>query len=87
MNENDSTNTSRTDWFKLRSLADEQIDTSDIPELSDEFFANAKLRLPKGKVPVLLAIDEEVAEWFRNQGGDFRLNLNDALRQYADSHR
>jgi uncharacterized protein (DUF4415 family) len=68
-------------------LADEQIDTSDIPELSDEFFANAKLRLPKGKVPVLLAIDEEVAEWFRNQGGDFRLNLNDALRQYADSHR
>jgi uncharacterized protein (DUF4415 family) len=87
MNENDSTNTSRTDWDKLRSLADEQIDTSDIPELSDEFFANAKLRLPKGKVPVLLAIDEEVAEWFRNQGGDFRLNLNDALRQYADSHR
>ena len=71
MNENDSTNTSRTDWDKLRSLADEQIDTSDIPELSDEFFANAKLRLPKGKVPVLLAIDEEVAEWFRNQGGDF----------------
>lgn len=58
-----------------------------IPPLTDEFFANAKLRLPKGKVPVLLAIDEEIAEWFKNQEGDFRLNLSNALRDYTESHR
>ncbi len=68
-------------------MSDEEIDTSDIPELGEDFFEHAELRLPKGKVPVLLTIDEEVAEWFRNQEGDFRLNLNNALRAYAESHR
>ncbi|MFL6468352.1 MAG: 3-oxoacyl-ACP synthase [Pyrinomonadaceae bacterium] len=68
-------------------MSDDEIDTSDIPELDDSFFANAKLMLPKGKIPVLLAIDEEIAEWFRSQDGDFRLNLNNALRDYAESHR
>ncbi|MEX3954707.1 hypothetical protein [Trinickia sp. EG282A] len=32
---------SKTDWEWLKKLKDEQIDTSDIPELSDEFFARA----------------------------------------------
>lgn len=68
-------------------MSDEEIDTSDIPPLNDEFFQKAKLRLPEGKVPVLLSIDEEIAEWFRQQEGDFRVNLNNALRVYAESRR
>ncbi len=32
---------------KLKDKKDSEIDTSDIPELSDEFFKNAKVRLPK----------------------------------------
>jgi uncharacterized protein (DUF4415 family) len=80
-------NISKTDWERLKTTPDEEIDTSDIPPLDDEFFANAQLRMPEGKVPVLLSIDEEIAEWFRSQSGDFRQNLNNALRDYADSHR
>lgn len=87
MNEKNSTDFSKTDWDRLRAMSDDEIDTSDIPELDDAFFANARLRLPKGKVPVLLTIDKDIAEWFRGQEGDFRLNLSNALRDYAESHR
>ena len=37
---------SKTDWTKLASMADDDVDTSDQPELTDVFFAKAKLRLP-----------------------------------------
>ncbi len=68
-------------------MTDQEIDTSDIAPLDEEFFSNAEFRSPKGKVSVLLSIDEEIAEWFQRQEGDFRLHLNNALRQYKDSHR
>lgn len=38
MNVNDLNNTSRTDWAALEAMTDEDIDYSDIPPLSDEFF-------------------------------------------------
>lgn len=46
-------------------MTDNEIDTSEIPVLGERFFANAKLRMPVGKIPVLLSLDEEIAEWFR----------------------
>jgi hypothetical protein len=38
--------TSRTDWARIDAMTDEDIDTSDIPPLTDEFFSKAKLRMP-----------------------------------------
>ena len=35
---------SLTDWEKLDAMVDKEIDTSDIPPLDDNFFANAKTR-------------------------------------------
>lgn len=40
-------NTSKTDWARIDAMSDEDIDTSDIPPLSEEFFAKAQLRMPK----------------------------------------
>lgn len=40
-------NTSKTDWARIDSMSDEEIDISDIPPLSEEFFARAQLRMPK----------------------------------------
>lgn len=68
-------------------MSDDEIDTSDIPLLDESFFANAKLRLPEGKVPVMLNVDEEIIEWYQKQGGSFQGLLNTALRDYAESHR
>ncbi len=38
--------TSKTDWEHLAKLNDQDIDTSEIPELSEDFFRGAELRLP-----------------------------------------
>lgn len=51
---------SETNWERIDQMTDAEIDTSDIPPLDDAFFANAKLRLPKGKVPVVMSVDADV---------------------------
>jgi uncharacterized protein (DUF4415 family) len=68
-------------------MTDEEIDTSDIPPLDEVFFANAKLRLPKGKVPVVISVDADVVEWFKAQGDECQRLINAALRIYAEAHK
>lgn len=69
-------------------MADEEIDTSDIPPLGEEFFANARLRLPKKEKPsVTLRVDADVLEWYEAQGEEFQSRINAALRIYAEAHK
>jgi hypothetical protein len=49
-------NISRTDWDKIDAMSDDEIDTSDIPPLTDEFFAKAKLRMPSS-TPIAIRVD------------------------------
>ncbi|MEH2463031.1 hypothetical protein [Nostoc sp.] len=46
MSKNDLNNISRTNWEALKSMSDDDIDYSDIPPLTDEFFEKATLRVP-----------------------------------------
>ncbi|WP_196517423.1 hypothetical protein [Nostoc sp. WHI] len=46
MSENDLNNISRTNWEALESISNDEIDYSDIPPLTDEFFEKATLRIP-----------------------------------------
>jgi hypothetical protein len=46
MNKNYSNNTSGTNWEALAAISDDNIDYSDIPPLTDEFFERATLRTP-----------------------------------------
>ena len=50
---------SRTDWIKLDRMTDEEVDTSDIPELDDNFFERATLRMPE---PVSVATKKKVED-------------------------
>ena len=68
-------------------MTDDEIDTSDIPELDDEFFNNAKLWVPKNRRPVTLNIENDVLEWFEKQGPEYQHRINAALKIYADAHR
>ena len=43
---------SRTDWNRLKSMKDSEIDVSDIPKLDASFFKRAKLRMPRPKQAV-----------------------------------
>jgi len=75
-----------TDLAALDRKTDAEIDTSDIPVLRNEFFAQAQWEMPEQPV-VTLAVDADVLEWFKAQGGDLRRRLNVALRIYADAHK
>jgi hypothetical protein len=42
MNENAMNNTSKTNWEKIDALTEEEINTSDIPPLTEEFFSKSR---------------------------------------------
>ena len=52
---------------ELAALPDDQIDYSDIPELDETFWKNAKVVEPRTKPNVSLRVPEEVVEFFKAQ--------------------
>jgi uncharacterized protein (DUF4415 family) len=84
MNDKDLKNTSRTNWAALEAMADEDIDYSDIPPLTDEFFERATLRIPVKQAHRLVEIDPDVLAWFQAQGGEHRSLINSVLRRYIE---
>ena len=87
MSASDLESTSETNWERIDRMTDDEIDTSDIPPLDAAFFANAELRMPKGKVPVVMSVDADVFQWFKSQGAEYQNLINAALRSYADAHK
>jgi uncharacterized protein (DUF4415 family) len=89
MSENAMSNTSRTNWAKVDALTDEEIDTSQAPAMSEEFFAKATWRMPRSSAPVAITVrvDPEVLAWFQAQGADYEQRMQAALRIYAEAHR
>jgi len=89
MNGNDSNTITRTNLERIDAMTDDMIDTSDIPPLTEDFFATAKLRMPKPKVKVkvIVEIEPEVLDWFKAQGEDWQHQLTAAVRIYAHAHK
>ncbi|MGL6159895.1 BrnA antitoxin family protein [Microbulbifer sp.] len=77
---------SKTDWKRLAEMEDEDIDTSDIPELDDDFFRNAELKVPP-KQSVTLRLDADVLKWFKAQGRGYQTRINKLLRRYMETHQ
>jgi uncharacterized protein (DUF4415 family) len=71
-------------------MTDEDIDLSDIPEITPEMFARAVVRRGFKPVPnkqqVTLRIDSDVLEWFRAQGQGYQTKINALLRAYMEAH-
>jgi uncharacterized protein (DUF4415 family) len=80
-------NTSRTDWARIDAMSDKDIDTSDIPPLSEKFFAKAQLRMPKSAVTTTVQVDPETLAWFQAQGETAEQQMSVALRIYAEAHK
>ncbi len=80
-------NISKTDWARIDAMNDEDIDTSDIPPLTEEFFANAQLQMPESEMTVTLPIDAETFAWFQTQGENATQQMAIALKIYAEAHK
>lgn len=77
----------RTDWQRIDSMSDAEIDTSDIPPLDAEFFSNAEVRLPRPKELITLRLDHDILAWFRGFGKGYQTRINAVLRTYMEAHR
>jgi len=77
---------SKTDWKRLAKMDDKDIDTSDIPELDDDFFQKAEIKVPP-KQPVTLRLDSDVLVWFKSQGQGYQTRINKLLRSYMESQQ
>ena len=87
MKENDMNKPTKTNLERFDAMTDDMIDTSEIPPLTEEFFATAKWRMPKPKVKVTVEVEPEVIEWFKSQGKNYKRDLAAALRIYAQAHQ
>jgi uncharacterized protein (DUF4415 family) len=90
MNNKPISSKSETDWQRLNTITDEEIDLSDCPEITPEKFSKAVVRqgLPvaKNKAQVTLRIDSDVLEWFKSHGRGYQTQINSLLRAYMEAH-
>jgi uncharacterized protein (DUF4415 family) len=84
-----SKKTQRSASAELKTLArlpDTEIDTSDIPELSDWSGAKRGLFYRPLKQQLTLRIDADVVAWFKQHAGSaegYQTRINRALREYV----
>ncbi len=70
----------------LAALADEEIDTSDIPEILDWSDAKRGLLYRPVKQQITLRLDADVVAWFKASapgGRGYQTQINRVLREYA----
>jgi uncharacterized protein (DUF4415 family) len=72
---------------RLEALRDEDIDLSDIPELTEEQWATAfrpGLSRPI-KMPVTIRLDADVVSWFKDHAGGkpYQTEINRVLREHV----
>jgi uncharacterized protein (DUF4415 family) len=81
---------SQTDWERLEAMSDEDIDFSDIPELTPEMFAKAVVRHglkeKENKAQLTIRVDQDVLTWFKSQGRGYQTRINALLRAYMEAN-
>lgn len=78
---------STTDWARIDAMTDDDIDTSAIPPLTDEFFKRASVCMPKQGATMTVQVDADVLNWFKALGDQYEQRVNAALRMYAEAHK
>jgi len=79
----------RDEIVALEAMTDDDIDLSDIPEITDEQWSRAvrgKLYRPV-KQQVTLRLDADVIAWFRQNETKYQTAINAALREHVARQR
>ena len=83
----DPTDKQKSELLAIRNLPDDQIDTSDSPEILD--WSNAE----RGRIyqPVMreitLKLDEYIIDWFKDNTEDWQETINQALLEHIRQQR
>jgi uncharacterized protein (DUF4415 family) len=80
-----------TETERLRNMKDEDIDFSDIPKTTPEFWENALLRKNFKPIPRKnqenFPIDRDIIEFFKSQDFNYPARINQLLREYMKAHQ
>ena len=80
----------RADLARLRRMTEEEIEQQVPREFADlpaDFWAGAKLVLPPPKQAVSIRVDQDVLEWFKDQGPRYQTRMNAVLRSFMTQSR
>lgn len=72
---------------ELAAMPDDQIDYSDIPELDETFWKNARLVAPEGTQAISLRVKTSVLDAFKATGKGYQSRMNAVLEAYARTLR
>jgi len=78
----------RTDWDRLDSLTDEEIEEAaaedpDQELLAPDWFEQAKLVVPSEKERISIRVDKDVLKQFREKGKGYQTRINAVLKAYV----
>ena len=85
MKKNDLKKQSKTDWKRVDALTNEDIDYSDIPELTDDLFESAVF-VP-AKQLVTIRLDADVVAWLKRNGKGYQSRTNKILRTVMEAQK
>ncbi len=83
----------QTDWRKIDNLTDDEIskavagDPDAAPILDQDWFAKARVILPRPKRQLTLRIDDDVVTWFKSGGAGYQSRMNAVLRQFMEAKK
>ena len=82
-----SKKTIKSDLKRLDAMKDEDIDYSEIPELDEAFFRDARVVVPPAKKQLTIRVDADVLDWMKGQGKGYQSRINAVLRAYYEAHQ
>ncbi len=81
----------KTDWAAVDALTDEEIEAAvrKDPEAAplDFDWSDATLVIPPKKKAISIRVDEDVLDYFKNEGAGYQRRMNAVLRSYMQQKR
>ena len=74
-------------WDSLKDLRDEDIDLSDMPEVTTGWRRVSDLVPEENKQQITLRLDADVLAFFKSTGRRYQSRINAALRDYMLAHK
>ncbi len=77
----------RADLKVLAAMPESEIDTAEMPPITDWSHAVRGSFYRPIKRPLSLRVDADIVDWFQRQGQGYQTRMNLALREYVERRR
>ena len=85
-------NKSVTNWRRIRTMKDQDLNLSDSPELTPNLLARAVVRrglkpIKPRKTQFTIRLDHDVLAWYRSRGRGYQTEINALLRAFMETSK